>query len=31
MLDNTPVMGSPNGAGTLFGLAVAPNGKSLFS
>jgi hypothetical protein len=30
VLDNTPVMGSPNGAGTLFGLAVAPNGTSLY-
>jgi sugar lactone lactonase YvrE len=29
-LDTTPVMGSPNGAGTLFGLAVAPNGGSLY-
>jgi hypothetical protein len=29
-LDNTPVMGSPNGAGTLFGLVVAPGGNGLY-
>jgi hypothetical protein len=29
-LDNTKVPGSPNGNGTLFGLAVAPSGRSLY-
>ena len=29
-LDNTPVMGAPNGNGTLFGLAVAPRGTGVY-
>jgi hypothetical protein len=29
-LDNTPVPGSPNGNGTLFGIALTPNGKGLY-
>jgi hypothetical protein len=29
-LDTTPVAGASPGAGTLFGLAVAPNGHSLY-
>jgi hypothetical protein len=29
-LDNTPVTGLPNGNGTLFGIAVTPNGKGLY-
>jgi sugar lactone lactonase YvrE len=30
LLDNTPVAGSPNGDGTLFGIALTPNGKGLY-
>jgi hypothetical protein len=29
-LDNTPVPGAPKGSGTLFGLAVAPSGGSVY-
>ena len=29
-LDNTPVTGLPNGNGTLFGIALTPNGKGLY-
>ena len=29
-LDNTPVAGLPNGNGTLFGLALTPNGNGLY-
>ena len=29
-LDNTPVPGLPNGNGTLFGIALTPNGKGLY-
>ena len=29
-VDNTPVSGSPNGSGTLFGLAVAPTGRGVY-
>jgi hypothetical protein len=29
-LDNTPVAGLPNGNGTLFGVALTPNGKGLY-
>jgi hypothetical protein len=29
-LDTTPVQGSPNGAGALFGLAVAPHGSGVY-
>jgi hypothetical protein len=29
-LDNTPVEGLPNGNGTLFGIALTPNGKGLY-
>jgi hypothetical protein len=29
-LDNTVVPGSPNGSGTLFGIALTPNGKGLY-
>jgi hypothetical protein len=29
-LDNTPVMGLPNGNGTLFGLAVVPGGTGVY-
>ena len=29
-LDNTKVPGSPNGSGTLFGLAVSPTGRGLY-
>jgi hypothetical protein len=29
-LDNTPIPGLPNGNGTLFGIALTPNGKGLY-
>jgi sugar lactone lactonase YvrE len=29
-LDNTPVSGLPNGNGTLFGIALTPNGQGLY-
>jgi sugar lactone lactonase YvrE len=29
-LDNTPVPGLPNGNGTLFGIALTPDGKGLY-
>ncbi len=29
-LDNTVVSGSPNGSGTLFGIALTPNGRGLY-
>lgn len=30
LLDNTPVTGLPNGNGTLFGIALTPNGQGLY-
>jgi len=30
MLDTSPVPGFPNGFGTLFGLAVVPNGSGVY-
>jgi sugar lactone lactonase YvrE len=30
LLDNTPVPGLPNGNGTLFGIALTPNGRGLY-